>query len=99
MQLLNPFAPTFGAEPPLLAGRDDIFQAIADAWVTGPTHPAYTALILGRRGSGKTVALDALRAMGHDRGWLSIAATAGTEGLLSRLAHRAAAALRDLAAR
>ena len=90
MQLLNPFAPTFGAEPPLLAGRDDIFQAIADAWVTGPTHPAYTALILGRRGSGKTVALDALRAMGHDRGWLSIAATAGTEGLLNRLAHRAA---------
>ena len=90
MRPRNPFAPTFGAEPPLLAGRDDVFRDIANAWTTGPTHPAYTALLLGRRGSGKTVALEALRKMGRDRGWLSIAATAGTDGLLNRLAHRAA---------
>ena len=64
MRPRNPFAPTFGAEPPLLAGRDDIFRDIVDAWVTGPTHPGYTALLLGRRGSGKTVALEALRTLG-----------------------------------
>ena len=84
----NPFAPTFGAEPPLLAGRDDIFRDIADAWATGPTHPGYTALLIGRRGSGKTVALEALRTLGSDRGWLSISVAAVTSGLLNRLAHR-----------
>ena len=90
MRPRNPFAPTFGAEPPLLAGRDDIFRDIVDAWVTGPTHPGYTALLLGRRGSGKTVALEALRTLGSDRDWLSISVAAVTPGLLNRLAHRAA---------
>lgn len=85
----NPFAPTFGAEPPLLAGRDDIFNEVVDAWATGPKHPGYTALLLGRRGSGKTVALEALRALGRERDRLSISAAATTSGLLNRLAHLA----------
>ena len=89
MRPRNPFAPTFGAEPPLLAGRDDIFREIAEAWTTGPTHPGYTTLLLGRRGSGKTVVLEALRALGRERGWLSISVAATTAGLLNRLAHRA----------
>ena len=90
MQPTNPFAPTFGTAPPLLAGRDDILGDIADAWATGPTHPAYTALLLGRRGSGKTVILKALTGLGHGRGWLSISEAAATTGLLNRLAHKAA---------
>jgi len=90
MQPTNPFAPTFGTAPPLLAGRDDILTGIADAWATGPTHPAYTALLLGRRGSGKTVVLEALRELGHGHGWLSISEAAATTGLLDRLAHKAA---------
>lgn len=90
MQPANPFAPTFGTAPPLLAGRDDILMGIADAWTTGPTHPAYTSLLLGRRGSGKTVVLEALRVLGHGRGWLSISEAAATTGLLNRLAHKAA---------
>ena len=89
MRPRNPFAPTFGAEPPLLAGRDDIFREIAEAWTTGPTHPGYTALLLGRRGSGKTVVLEALRSLARERGWLSISVAATTAGLLNRLAHRA----------
>lgn len=90
MQPRNPFAPTFGAEPPLLAGREQIFRDATDAWMTGPTHPGYTALLLGRRGSGKTVVLEALRVLGHSRGWLSISDAAATPGLLNRLAHKAA---------
>lgn len=86
----NPFAPTFGTAPPMLAGRDDILADIADAWRTGPTHPSYTTLLLGRRGSGKTVVLEALRVLGHSRGWLSISDAAATTGLLDRLAHKAA---------
>ena len=86
----NPFAPTFGAEPPLLAGRDGILRDIADAWATGPTHPSYTTLLVGRRGSGKTVVLEALRTLANDHDWISISATAVTPGLLNRIAHRAA---------
>ncbi|MYE08959.1 MAG: ATP-binding protein [Acidimicrobiaceae bacterium] len=85
----NPFAPTFGAEPPLLVGRDEILQGVVDAWATGPTHPGYTTLLLGRRGAGKTVVLEALRTRGGDRGWLSISAAAATSGLLNRLGHGA----------
>lgn len=77
----------------MLAGRDDILADIADAWSTGPTHPGYTTLLLGRRGSGKTVVLEALRGLGHSRGWLSVSDAAVTPGLLNRLAHRAAAHL------
>ena len=97
MQHTNPFAPTFGAAPPVLAGRDDILADLADAWSTGPTHPSYTTLLIGRRGSGKTVVLEALRALGHSRGWLSISDAAATPGLLNRLAMRAFGLLRERA--
>lgn len=90
MQPPNPFSPTFGTAPPLLAGRDEILGDIANGWATGPTHPSYTALLLGRRGSGKTVLLEALRVLGHGRRWLSISDAAATPGLLNRLAHKAA---------
>lgn len=90
MKHTNPFAPTFGTAPPLLAGRDDILMDIAEALDTGSTHPAYTTLLLGRRGSGKTVVLEALRVLGHGRGWLSISEAAATAGLHNRLAHKAA---------
>ena len=97
MQPTNPFAPTFGAAPPVLAGRDGILADLADAWSTGPTHPSYTTLLIGRRGSGKTVALEALRALGRERGWLSISDAAATPGLLTRLAVRAFGLLRERA--
>ena len=97
MRPSNPFAPTFGTAPPVLAGRDDILSDIADAWAIGPTHPGYTALLLGRRGSGKTVVLEALRALGHSRDWLSISDAAATPGLLNRLAHRASEHLNECA--
>ena len=84
----NPFVPTFGAAPPLMAGREAILSDIADAFSTGPTHPSYTSLFLGCRGSGKTVILGALRDLAHERGWLSISSAAVASGLLNRIAHR-----------
>ncbi|WP_420621153.1 ATP-binding protein [Candidatus Poriferisodalis sp.] len=87
MRPLNPFAPTFGATPPMLAGRDGLLRDVLDALATGPTHPSYTSLLLGRRGSGKTVALEALRSAAQENGWLTISEAAVTRGLLNRLAH------------
>lgn len=89
MPSANPFAPSFGIAPPKLAGRDDILTNIEAAWSAGPTHPNYTTLLIGRRGTGKTVVLAALRSLGHARGWLTISEAAATAGLPNRLAHKA----------
>lgn len=90
----NPFSPTFGAPPPVIAGRDAILEAIDDALETGPTHPDYSTLFLGARGAGKTVMLDAAKDRARARGWLVISDDAAPAGLLGRLA-RAAARLLD----
>ena len=68
----NPFSPSFGTSPPVLAGRDAIFDSVGDAHATGPTHPDYTALFIGVRGAGKTVMLNAVEDLAHHaaRDWL-----------------------------
>lgn len=90
----NPFSPTFGAPPPELAGRDDILEAIEDALDTGPTHPDYSALLIGARGTGKTVMLEAIEEQARGQGWLTISDTAFPAGLPIRIASSAAALLR-----
>lgn len=94
VEAANPFAPTFGAPPPLLAGRDDILRRFDAALDTGPTHPDYTLLVTGDRGTGKTALLNALEDRCAQRGWLSITAAASSETLSSRITSEA---LRHLA--
>ena len=94
----NPFCPTFGASPPVIAGRDDILEAIDDALATGPTHPDYTALFLGVRGAGKTVTLNAVEDLARARGWLAVSEDASPTGLLGRLTRAAARLLDELEA-
>ncbi len=53
----SPFAPTFGTWPPVLAGRADLEDEIRIALETGPRSEWYTTLLLGNRGTGKTVSL------------------------------------------
>ena len=91
----NPFSPTFGASPPVLAGRDDILDNIEDALATGPTHPDYTTLFVGIRGAGKTVTLNAVEDLARSRGWLTLSNDATAGGLLPRLTRAAAELLND----
>ncbi len=86
----NPFSPTFGAPPPVIAGRGGILDAIDDALETGPTHPDYTTLFVGVRGAGKTVMLDAVGDLSRRKGWLSISDDASPAGLLGRLTRASA---------
>ncbi|MDE0268233.1 MAG: ATP-binding protein [Acidimicrobiaceae bacterium] len=79
----NPFAPGFGTQPPLLAGRDGILRRIASAMIAGPRHPDSTLVITGARGTGKTVLLNAVEADGRSRGWAAIAVSASEEGGLT----------------
>ncbi len=87
----NPFSPTFGASPPRLAGRDHILAAIEDALDTGITHPDYSTLLIGARGTGKTVMLEAIETQTRTRGWLTISETAFPKGLNNRIASQATA--------
>lgn len=72
----NPFKPSFGASPPVLAGRTGVLDALAEALDSGTGHPDFTSLLVGVRGAGKTATLNAVQEYALDRGWLVIAETA-----------------------
>lgn len=92
----NPFSPTFGASPPVLAGRDEILEDVDDALATGPTHPDFTTLFVGVRGAGKTVMLNAVEDLARGRGWLTLSENAPPEGLIDRLAQRGTELLHEI---
>ena len=85
----NPFSPTFGTTPPLLAGRDEVLTRFSDALDAGPTHPDYTLLITGEPGTGKTALLNALEAKAADRGWMTVTAAPSSEPVSARVASEA----------
>ena len=84
MTARNPFLPTFGTSPPLLAGREREVARFARAFSEGPRHPDFTLLITGPRGSGKTVLLNEAEDLAHVHGWRVISVSAP----VSRLAQR-----------
>lgn len=92
----NPFSPTFGVPPPVLAGRDDVLDDIADALATGPSHPDFTSLLIGARGSGKTVTLNAVAEEAERHGWLTLSDNASPKGLIGRLSRATGALLAEL---
>lgn len=96
MAVNNPFSPTFGASPPVLVGRDEILDALDDAFVTGPTHPEYTTLLLGNRGAGKTVMLNAIEDLALQHGWVKMSLNAAPRGLLDRVTRTTLDLLREL---
>jgi AAA ATPase domain len=80
----NPFTPTFGSPPPLLAGRDELIEVFAEALDDGPGAAGRATLYTGARGAGKTVLLNEAEDSARQRGWLVVAETA-TPGFLGRL--------------
>jgi hypothetical protein len=83
----NPFKPSFGVSPPLLAGRDSLIEEFADGLDDGPGSPSRATLYTGARGSGKTVMLNAVEDQARRRGWIVISETAAP-GLVERLTRR-----------
>jgi hypothetical protein len=63
----NPFTPTFGSPPPLLAGREEL---LAEALDDGPGSAGRATLYTGARGAGKTVLLNEVEDTARERGWL-----------------------------
>jgi hypothetical protein len=94
--MANPFKPTFGASPPVLAGRDRQIADFADALDDGPGAAGRATLYTGARGSGKTVMLNAIEDEARSRGWLVVSETAN-ENLVETLTRsRLPALLREI---
>lgn len=70
----NPFRPTFGVSPRVLAGRRDVLEEFALALAEGPGSPQRAMLVSGARGMGKTVLLNELEDAARSQGWVVVRA-------------------------
>ncbi|QIK66470.1 ATP-binding protein [Nocardioides sp. HDW12B] len=91
----SPFRPSFGTNPPTVAGRDAVVAEFADALDSGPGARGRAALFTGNRGIGKTVMLNESEAVARERGWVVVSETA-TPGLLDRITRESLPELADL---
>lgn len=80
----NPFTATLGATPPYLAGRKDSIEEFAYALDDDPGSHERISLVVGPRGIGKTVLLNAFKDTASDRGWRILNDTAAA-GFAERL--------------
>ncbi|MCI7730884.1 AAA family ATPase [Enorma burkinafasonensis] len=76
MKKVNPFKPTAGAEPPVLAGRDAVLSDFEIGLEEGVGAPGRLMRITGPRGSGKTVLLTELGDIARQHGWRVVDVTA-----------------------
>lgn len=84
----NPFKATLGATPPLLVGRDDVVENFGHALDDGPGAHERVSLVVGPRGVGKTVLLNAFDdEAAAKRGWTVINETA-TTGFVQRIRNQ-----------
>ena len=91
---LNPFTPTFGKIPAVLAGRDLLIRDMEEALLSGGNDPNSCSLFFGPRGVGKTVLLSYLASRAEADGWISANVTA-RPGMLEDLIERSAEAANE----
>ena len=96
MRSPNPFSPSFGISPPVLAGRRDVLNSFETVF-DNIRSPSYATLLWGLRGTGKTVLLNALEGRARARGWPVVsAAAAGRTGLVVQICRKASKLLASL---
>jgi hypothetical protein len=61
--------PGFGTDPPLLVGRGDLLDELEEALDAGTGSPWFCHGLVGDRGVGKTVLLNAMQEHARARGW------------------------------
>ncbi|WP_028914216.1 ATP-binding protein [Pseudorhodobacter ferrugineus] len=84
----NPFAPGAGSQPPELAGRDEIIKdALTALKRTRIGRHARSQLLLGLRGTGKTVLLNTIENAAEEEGYLTSVIEAPEEKPLAELLY------------
>ena len=92
----NPFTPSFGKIPAIMAGRSRIIQEMEQALLSNGGDPNLCSLFSGPRGVGKTVLLSYLSNHATKLGWISANVTA-RPGMLEDIIERATEAANELA--
>ena len=77
--IVNPFKPTAGAEPPHLIGRSEVLVEFRAGIEGGVGAPGRLMRISGPRGSGKTVLLTELGDVARSYGWRVVDVSAGAD--------------------
>ena len=80
----NPFTPTFGSMPYMLAGRTELIDDVMEGLANRPGDPNRSTIFIGPRGSGKTVLLRTIADESKAMGWVSAEVTAH-EGMLDEI--------------
>ena len=94
----NPFSPSFGISPPVLAGRRGVLNSF-DTIFDSVRSQSYATLLWGLRGTGKTVLLNAMEDRAKTRGWATISAAAtNRRGLVEQVALKTTRLLASLQA-
>ena len=91
----NPFSPGFGRTPHAVVGRDGLLSEIADGLASGPGDHRFASLVMGVRGSGKTVVLNELEDRAARQGWVILSADGSSKGLPERIVNAVVAARGD----
>ena len=84
----NPFTPSFGTVPLVMAGRDDLLDSMRNAFAREGRDPLLSSLLVGARGTGKTALLARIREEASAAGWVS-AGTVALPGLLEDVFEQA----------
>lgn len=85
----NPFTPSFGKIPAVMAGREAIIDDMLDAFDSNGSSPDLCSIFTGARGTGKTALLTYLGNRARQAGWI-VAETVAGEGMLEDLLQQAA---------
>lgn len=64
-----------------------VTEEVREGFETGPTDLRFTSLLLGQRGTGKTVMLNEMCDMARQSGWLVMQLDAATPGINARIAE------------
>lgn len=84
----NPFTPAFGSESLFLAGRETIIDEVLGGLENGPGDPNRSTILIGPRGSGKTVLLSKIAGEAQQSGWIAANVTA-MNGMLDMIVEQA----------
>ena len=87
----NPFTPSFGEVPLILAGRDRLLHDTDRAFSRTTRSPELTMLVSGARGTGKTALLAKMAESATQNGWIAVK-TVASPGMLEDIYQHA---LRD----